>query len=239
METIRRNENEQAAQRIADELSLVSRHLRIERRVVREGDTVYQAGQSFDCLYIVNAGCFKIVNLSPDGREQVVALHFRGDWLGLNGIASGRYGCDAIAMDTGEVWSIRYDDLVAAAAKEPMLLTVLHRAMSREILRDRESMLALCTLSADARVADFLRYWVDQLAQRGLRTDRITLRMSRAEIGNYLGMKLETVSRALSRLAQGDLIRFDDKCRRDIRIPRVEALSAFVARSTSPAAAVH
>ena len=107
METIRRNENEQAAQRIADELSLVSRQVRIERRVVREGDTVYQAGQSFDCLYIVNAGCFKIVNLSPDGREQVVALHFRGDWLGLNGIASGRYGCDAIAMDTGEVWSIR------------------------------------------------------------------------------------------------------------------------------------
>ena len=72
-------------------------------------------------------------------------------------------------------------------------------------------MLSLCTLPADARVADFLRYWADALAERGLRTDQITLRMTRAEIGNYLGMTLESVSRALSRLARGDVIRFHRK----------------------------
>ena len=80
--------------------------------------------------------------------------------------------------------------------------------MSREIARDRDSMLSLCTLPADARVADFLRYWADSLAERGLRTDQITLRMTRAEIGNYLGMTLETVSRALSQLARDSVIRF-------------------------------
>ena len=65
---------------------------------------------------MLNSGFFKIVNLSADGREQVVGLHFKGDWLGFDGIASGRYGCDAVAMDTGEVWAIRYDALLAACA---------------------------------------------------------------------------------------------------------------------------
>jgi CRP/FNR family transcriptional regulator, anaerobic regulatory protein len=230
---------QQTGQRIAEELALLARQLPIQRRVVQPGDTVYQAGETFGELYIVNSGFFKVVNLSPDGREQVVALHFRGDWLGLNGIASGRYGCAAVAMDTGEVWGIRYEALLAAAIAEPALLKALHAAMSREIGRDRDSMLSLCTLPADARVADFLRYWADALAQRGFRTDQITLRMSRAEIGNYLGMTLESVSRALSRLARGDVIRFNEKGRRDIHIPRVEALSAFIQRSVSPAAAVH
>ncbi|MEO6031407.1 MAG: helix-turn-helix domain-containing protein, partial [Burkholderiaceae bacterium] len=93
---------------------------------------------------------------------------------------------------------------------------------------------ALCTLPADARVADFLRYWAESLAQRGLRNDQITLRMTRAEIGNYLGMTLETVSRALSRLARGDLIRFSERGRRDIEIPEVAALAAYIQRSLTP-----
>ena len=92
--------------------------------------------------------------------------------------------------------------------------------MSREIARDRDSLMSICTLPADARVADFLRYWAESLARRGLRTDQITLRMTRAEIGNYLGMTLETVSRALSRLARDELIRFAEKGRRDIQHPR-------------------
>ena len=140
-------------------------------------------------------------------------------------------------MDTGEVWAIRYDALLRASLARPALLTMLHEAMSREIGRDRDSMLSLCTLPADARVADFLRNFADAMAQRGLRTDQITLRMTRAEIGNYLGMTLETVSRALSRLAKGDVIRFNERGRRDIQIPQVEALSAFIQRSMAPAAA--
>jgi CRP/FNR family transcriptional regulator len=225
------------ARRIADGLKLVSDHVpSMQRRVVRAGDTVYRAGQPFDCLYVLNSGFFKIVNLSSDGREQVVALHFRGDWLGLDGIATGRYGCDAVAMDTGEVWAIRYDALIAACGRAPAVMGVLHEAMSREIGRERESMMSLASLPADARVADSLRCWADALSQRGLRCDQITLRMTRAEIGNYLGMTLETVSRALSRLARGDVIRFAEKGRRDIQIPEVGALTAFIQRSMSPAA---
>ena len=229
-----------AGRRIGAVLQLLQDSLPIQRRVVRTGDTVYQVGQHFSCLYIINSGFFKLVNLSGEGREQVVGLHFKGDWLGLDGIAKGQYGCDAVAMDTGEVWAIRYDALIQAAVRTPSVLTALHEAMSRELGRDHDSMLSLCTLPADARVAGFLHYWADALAQRGLRTDQITLRMTRAEIGNYLGMTLETVSRALSRLARGDVIRFSEKGRRDIHIPQVEALTRFM-RAAVPlsAAALH
>jgi CRP/FNR family transcriptional regulator, anaerobic regulatory protein len=226
--------NLRASQHIADTLKLLNAALTPQRHLVHAGEVLYQAGESFGNLYILNSGFFKIVTLSPDGREQVVGLKFRGDWLGFDGIAGGTYSCDAVAMDTGEVWVIRYDALLAACAGNRELLTVLHEAMSREIARDRDSLMSVCTLPADARVADFLRYWAESLAKRGLRTDQIALRMTRAEIGNYLGMTLETVSRALSRLARDKVIGFASKGRRDVHIPSVEALSAFVQRCLAP-----
>jgi CRP/FNR family transcriptional regulator len=227
--------NQRASRHITDILELLNEKLAPQRRVVHAGDVLYQSGERFGNLYVLNSGFFKIVNLSTDGREQVVGLKFRGDWLGFDGIATIHYGCDAIAMDTGEVWTIRYDALLQACTAHPALLTVLHEAMSREIARDRDSLMSVCTLPADARVADFLRYWADSLAKRGLRTDQITLRMTRAEIGNYLGMTLETVSRALSKLARENVIGFTEKGRRDVQIPDVAALSAFVQRSLAPA----
>ena len=226
--------NQRSSQRIADALGLLADTLAPQRRVVRAGDVVYQAGERFASLYILNSGFFKIVNLAADGREQVVGLKFRGDWLGFDGIATGQYGCDAIAMDTGEVWIVRYDALLAACAARPALMGMVHEAMSREIARDRDSLMSVCTLPADARVADFLRYWAESLAKRGLRTDQFTLRMTRAEIGNYLGMTLETVSRSLSKLARSKLIHFAEKGRRDIHIPEVNALSDFIQGCLAP-----
>jgi CRP/FNR family transcriptional regulator len=223
------------AERIADTLKLVSETLTPQRRMVRAGDPIYRAGDPFVHLYLLNSGAAKLVGLSADGREQVVGLKFRGDWLGFDGIATAQCGCDAIAMDTGEVWVVRYDALLAACRREPALLTVLHAAMSREIARDRDSLMSVCTLPADARVADFLRYWAVSLSTRGMRTDQITLRMTRAEIGNYLGMTLETVSRSLSRLARSKVIAFAEKGRREICIPEVHALAEFVQRCLVPA----
>jgi len=234
-DSVRDEAHRRASQSIAESLSLLHQVFVPQRRIVHAGDLIYQSGERFGNLYVLNSGFFKIVNLAPDGRELVVGLKFRGDWLGFDGIAGGRYSCDAVAMDTGEVWVLRYDQLLEASLRQPELLKLLHQAMSREIAHDRESLMSVCTLSADARVADFLRYWAESLARRGMRTDQITLRMTRAEIGNYLGMTLETVSRALSRLARHQLIHFPEKGRRDIQIPQVEALADFVQRSLAPA----
>jgi CRP/FNR family transcriptional regulator len=227
--------HQEAARAIGAALDLLRSHLEPQRRLLHAGDRIYQAGERFQMLHILHAGFVKIVNLSVDGREQVAGLKFRGDWLGFDGIAEGQYTCDAVAMDTTEVWSFRYDALVAACARVPALLKVLHEAMSREIARDRDSMMSLCTLPADARVAEFLRFWVDSLGRRGLRTDQITLRMTRAEIGNYLGMTLETVSRALSRLAREHVIGFAGSGRRDIVVLDPGALAGAAQRSISPA----
>ncbi len=225
------------SQQIADMLALLRDELAPLRRLVHAGDVIYHAGEPFRNLYVVNSGFFKLVNLIADGREQVVGLKFRGDWLGFEGIAEGCHACDAFAMDTGEVWTIRYEALIAAAAKQPALLTVLHQAMSRQLSGERESLTSVCTLTADARVADFLRHWAEAQAERGLRSDQIALRMSRAEIGNYLGITLESVSRALSRLAREHVISFVEKGRRELHIPDVAALAAFVQRSLVPASA--
>ncbi len=229
--------DDEAGRRMIAALAQLSSALAPQRRVVHAGDVIYQAGERFGNLYVLNAGFIKIVNLTSDGREQVVGLKFRGDWLGFDGIATGQYSCDAVAMDTGEVWTLRYDALLAACLRQPALLTLLHEAMSREIAQDRSSLMSVCTLPADARVAEFLHDWAGALTRRGLRADQITLRMTRAEIGNYLGMTLETVSRALSKLARAQVIAFPEKGRRDIRIPDLRALAAFVQQSIAPEAA--
>jgi CRP/FNR family transcriptional regulator len=215
---------------VAEALRLLHRELEPPRRIVHAGDPIYRAGDRFVNLYVLNSGSCKVINSSTDGREQLVGLSLRGDWLGFDGIAGNRYACDAIAMDTAEIWEIRYDALLAACASERRLMGVLHDAMSREITRDRDSLMSVCTLPADARVADFLRNWCDSLARSGLRTDQIRLRLTRAEIGNHLGMNLETVSRALSRLTREKLIAFADKGRREVSIPDAAALAAFVQR---------
>ena len=225
-----------ARQDIAGTLKLLDDVLAPKRSLVHAGDVVYRAGEKFGNLYIVNSGFFKIVSLSADGREQVVGLKFRGDWLGFDGIAHGQYACDTVAMDTGEVWSLPYEALIQACTACPMLLTILHEAMSRVIAHDRNALMSVCTLPANARVADFLRFWAESLILRGIRADQITLRMTRAEIGNYLGMTLETVSRALSRLAREKVIAFATKGGRDLLIPDIEALSAFVQQCLAPAA---
>jgi CRP/FNR family transcriptional regulator len=220
---------------IAERLATIAAALPLQRRIVHAGTAIYQAGEHFTHLHVINSGFYKVVNLSRDGREQIVGLKFRGDWLGFDGIAENTHDCDAIALDTGEVWAIPYPTLMQVALAHPRLLATMHEAMSREIARDRHSLMSVCTLPADARVADFLRYWASAVARRGLRTDQITLRMSRAEIGNYLGVTVETVSRSLSRLARTGLIRFADRGRREVRIHSIALLTDFIQASLAPA----
>jgi CRP/FNR family transcriptional regulator len=226
-----------ASRQISDTLSMLHEQLHPKRRVVHAGDVIYRAGEHFGNLYILNSGLCKIVNLAADGREQLVSLSFRGDWLGFDGIGSGYYNSDAIAMDTGEIWMVSYQSLLDASKVCPAVLHLLHAAMSQAIARDRDALMSVCTLPAIARVADFLLNWADSLAERGMRTDQIALRMTRAEIGNHLGMTLESVSRALSSLARDHVIGFSAQGRRDVQIPDVGALSAFVQRHLSPAPA--
>ena len=218
-----------------ESLALIEASVPFSRRLVRAGEAVYLGGDGFTNLHVIHAGQFKTVNFTADGRGQVVGLHFKGDWLGFDGIASGTHGCDAVALDTGEVWTLRYSTLLEACSVVPALMRTVHAAMSGQITRECGSLLSLGTLPADARVANFINDWAESLAARDLRTDQITVHMSRAEIGNYLGMTLETVSRALSRLAHSGVISFDQKGRRDIGIPCLQTLRNVIQDALSAA----
>ena len=211
-----------------ESLLLVEQHLPFRRRMLHAGDVVQVVGEPFVHLHVVKFGVVKSISQAANGTLQVAGFHLKGDWIGFDCIASGSSVCDAVAMDTSEVWSFSYSSLLQAAPEIPQLMHGLHVAMSCQMARDRDWRFALGTLAADARVADFVRNWASLLAERQLRTDEITLRMTRAEIGNYLGMTLETVSRAFTRLAQLDLIRFEQRGRRHFTIPSVHALMQFV-----------
>ncbi len=215
-------------------LALVERHLSFTRRSLHAGDSVQRSGEPFKSLHLLHFGSVKTLVSAADGSQQVAGLHVKGDWVGFDGIATGLCACDAVAMDTSEIWSMRYSVLLKTAERIPELSHALLTAMSVQLARDRDWRFALATLCADARLADFLRSWAQTLALRELRTDHITLRLTRAEIGNYLGMTLETVSRSFSRLVTLGLISFDDKGRRHFAIPDVNALVAYVASKATP-----
>lgn len=218
-----------------ESLTLIEQHIAYSRRKVKAGDRVYLCGESFDTLFLVNSGLFKVVNLAPDGREQSAGLYFKGDWLGFDGIPSGRHGCSAVALDSGEVWTVRYEALLRTSVAVPSLMRVVMAAMSDQLARNRDAMLSIGTLTADARVADFLLQWAQSLAERGHRIDQINVKMTRADMGAHLGLTLESVSRALSKLSHCDLIQFKEKGRREISIPSLPALRAFIQDSVDRA----
>lgn len=221
---------------IAERLSLIAEHLPCRRQIVHPGHTIHSIGQSFSNLHIVHSGLVKLLHLSQDGRQQVVALRFKGDWLGFDGMASQKHSCEAVALDISEIWTVSYTAVLAASQDHPALLSELHKAISEDMTGMRERFMAHCTLHADARVAQFLLEWSSSLAKRGLHPDQFRLRLSREEIGSYLGMTLESVSRAISRLMRKGLIGFDGKGRRDLKILGSEALAAFVEASLTSAA---
>ena len=221
-----------------ESLALMEQHGAFGRHKVQAGVEVYMCGKAFESLYLVNSGLFKIVNLAPNGHEQPAGWYLKGDWLGFDGIPTGRHGCSAIARDIGELWSVRYDDLLQAGTKDPRLMRMVLAALSAQLARNRDAALVMGTLSADARVADFLLQWARALSDRGMRTDQIDVHMSRSDIGKYLGLRLESVSRALSKLARCGVIHFSDKGRRDIGIPDLEALRDFIQNEAEPSTGV-
>lgn len=207
--------------------ALLLQHVPVLRRVLRAGDIVYRAGERMRGVHLVNAGMCKLVSVSAEGREELSALLFKGDWLGFDGLIDGRHACTAQAVDTGELWTMSYESLLRAGSRHPKLLEWLHVAMARQAAREREAALAHHALGADAKVADFLCRWADGLHECGLRNDQLTLHVSRAEIGSHLGLRLESVSRAMTRLEREDLVRFSGSRRNDVAIPRLLALREF------------
>ena len=197
------------------------------RRIVR-GDNLYRAGDPFHALYAVRTGFFKSFVLTDDGRTQVTGFQMPGDMIGLDGIEDDRHQQHVEALENAEVCVMPYAELERSATQIPRLQRGLHRMMSREIVREQGLMLLLGTMRADARVAAFLLNLSQRFADRGYSAREFNLRMSREEMGSYLGLKLETVSRAISRFQDLKLICAQH---RYIRLEDVDGLRAQMERS--------
>lgn len=186
-------------------------------RSVRRGETVYRAGDPFDSLYVARSGSLKTVMAHRDGRQQVTGLRLAGDPLGFDGISTGFHTCSAIALEDSSVCIIPYQALKHLCRETGALQDRMHRLMSEQLIRESSQMMVLGSLSADERVAAFLLDVSERNGQRGYSHAEFNLRMTREDMGSYLGMTLETVSRTLSRFqkrglidAQGKLIKIID-----------------------------
>ncbi|GAB4471628.1 MAG: fumarate/nitrate reduction transcriptional regulator Fnr [Burkholderiaceae bacterium] len=196
------------------------------RKRVKRGDTLFRAGDRFESLYAVRLGFLKSTVMSSDGREQVTGFHMAGELVGLDGISSEKHSCDTVALEDTEVCVIPYERLEEVAAAVPVLRTHFHKVMSREIVREHGVMLLLGSMHAEERLAAFLLNLSQRFEARGYSRTEFVLRMTRAEIGSFLGLKLETVSRVLSRFAQDGLIEVNQK---HVRIVNPDGLRAIVA----------
>ncbi|WP_416047449.1 helix-turn-helix domain-containing protein [Cupriavidus basilensis] len=175
-------------------------------RMVRRGEALYRAGDAFQSIYTLRSGSFKTVVAHQNGCEQVSGFFLTGETLGLDGICTERHACDAIALEDSAVCVIPFHLLEALCREVRSLQQHVHRMLSSEIVRESGVMLLLASLCADQRVAAFLLNISARQQARGYSHRELTLRMTREEIGSYLGMKLETVSRTLSRFQRDGLI---------------------------------
>lgn len=176
------------------------------RQRVKSGHHLYRAGDRFHSLCAIRSGFFKTYELNKDGQEQVSGFHMAGELMGLDAISNDLHACNAIALEDSEVCEIPFQRLEELMAEIPLLQRQFHRFFSRELAADHSLVMLLGTMNAEERLAVFLLNLSDRLLARGLSPTTIHLSMSREEIGNYLGLKLETVSRTFSKLQKEGLI---------------------------------
>ena len=195
------------------------------RKTVKRGDALFHAGEPFKAVYAVRTGFFKTRVSAEDGRDQVTGFQMAGELLGLDGISTDHHACDAVALEDSQVCVIPYSQLEELSREFSDLQHQFHKIMSREIVRDHGVMLLLGSMRADERLAAFLLNLAQRLHARGFSQSELVLRMTREEIGSYLGMKLETVSRTFSKFVEDDVI---EVRQRYVHIKNTDALRLIV-----------
>lgn len=168
----------------------------------KTGQRIHTIGQSFDMLYIVNSGFLKTVMIDEAGNEQILSFPMKGDMIGVDGIHNRQYVSEAVALSSCDVIMVPFKIFSTLGRKYPELEMALYSVMSRELIREQSMVNMLGSLGAEARVARFLTVLSERYSEMGYSAKEFNLRMTRQEIGSYLGLTLETVSRTLSAFDQ-------------------------------------
>ncbi len=195
------------------------------RRKVKRGAMLFRNGEKFVSLYAIRTGFFKTCITSEDGRDQVTGFQMAGEVVGLDGIVNDHHTCDAVALEDAEVCVMPFERIEELSREVVALQRHVHKIMSREIVRENGVMLLLGSMRAEERLAAFLLNLVQRLHARGFSQSELMLRMTREEIGSYLGLKLETVSRTFSKFVEDGIVEVK---LRHVRILKTEALKDIV-----------
>jgi CRP/FNR family transcriptional regulator len=199
-----------------------------ERVRVHKGETLYRMGEPLTAVYAIRFGTLKTHVTMEDGRTQITGFHLPGEVIGLDGLGEMQHASDATALEDTEVCVIRYDDLQSLSNHLPSLQNQFLRLMSKEITQDQVMLITLGSMRAEERLAAFLINMSERLSARGYSSTEFVLRMSREEIGSYLGLKLETVSRLFSRFAEAGLIQIRQ---RHVKIVDIAGVKQVYSRS--------
>ena len=197
------------------------------RRVGRD-QVLYRMNDPFTTLYAIRFGQFKTYQLTADGVEQITGFHMAGEFLGMDAISKDRHQCYASALEDSEVCELPFPRLERLFSGIPVLLRHFHQMMSQEITRDQSAMLSLGNMNADQRFALFLLNLSSRHKARGYSATTFQLRMSREEIGNYLGLRIESVSRLISKFTREGRINISH---RDVELLDIVALRELGAGS--------
>ena len=208
-----------------------------QHRCLKPGQHVYRMGQAFEALYVVNAGFLKTVMFDHEGNERVIAFPMKGDLLGSDGISADTHACEVVALTHCEMIVLPFKKLLALGHGSKELEHIIHRLVSRQVTGEHMNLVTLSGLRSDARVAHFLSMQAEHHAALKFSPQSFRLRMTRREIGSYLGLTLETVSRTLSALDTAGIISVDQ---RSIKILKPEALRVmFCSNAAKPTHSKH
>ncbi len=209
----------------ADDLQRVE-NLVYARRRLKRGESLFKSGDEFNAVYALRSGFFKTSLIDADGREQVTGFFMGGELVGMDGIGTGRYNGHAIALEDSEVCVMPFSLVEELSREIPALQRHLHAVLAREIVRDHGVMMLLGSMRAEERLATFLINLSKRFMRRGYSASDFHLRMTREEMGSYLGLKLETVSRLFSSFQKDGLIEVQQK---HVRILDIAGLQRTIA----------
>lgn len=198
-------------------------------RPLHRGDHLFRSNDKFNSLYVVKTGVVKTYTQSNEGSEQVLGFHLPGEILGLDAIESGNHGCNAKALETTALCEMPFDHLEELSASIPSLQHQLFRLLSKEISSEAEMMSLLSKSSAEERLASFLLGLSERFKRRGFSSTDFFLSMSRQEIGSYLGLALETVSRLFTRFQDEGILKVE---RKHVMILDMEKLRSMITFQT-------
>lgn len=206
-----------------DNVALMDEFVR-ERVRVMKGSSLFRLGDEAQAIYGLRSGALKTQLEDSAGQVQITGFVMPGEIIGMDGMVDSTHTSEAVALEDSEVCVIRVEDIDRLSPHLPVLAQQFRRLMSMEINRAHQMVMTLGTLRSEQRVAAFLLNISHRLTMLGYSSRDFILRMSREEIGNYLGLTLETVSRLLSRFARENLIRIKQ---REVSILDMDGLRAL------------